>query len=258
MDTSGNKGNAGLQGTRKGKGKAQTIEDGRQDDGMLYQPSMIQNVMTRGFTSNDVDGSSVTAREVRFPGKDGTTTHPPRQGNTDRGGDSRSASSLEVVLAKPPLKVQSIVDTSTFTKYFPHGRLLSMFLMSIHVPHKGPNNNSATIDTCSHFNLIKRRKAMKLGLNLEEYEGTHILPFGPKILPKSQVTFGWNVLKNSGPIEPIYQDTFIIVEDAESRHMCFDILMCEEQIDHIGIFKNDHTVFNVKHPGDVSIFHVDY
>ncbi|KAL8756430.1 MAG: hypothetical protein Q9199_002945 [Rusavskia elegans] len=261
MDTSG----LGPQGTGKGKGKAQTTEEGRQNDGSRPQPSVTQIEETRDFTSNDVGGSIVIKHEVGFPGNDDTAARVPAQDTTNPAGgsDGRSESSpepLEVVLANAPLRVRSIMDSSTDIN-FKNGRLKTIFFMSIHVPSKGRGHHSATMDTGSECNLIKRQKVIELGLTLEKYRGAHMLPLGPKILPRFQVTFDWKLLGKTNTMSvkkdfPIFTDAFIVVGDEVSHDAPFSILLGKKNVKKIDILQVDRAMFNLD-PGDVSNYDVE-
>ncbi|KAI4263109.1 MAG: hypothetical protein L6R42_001732 [Xanthoria sp. 1 TBL-2021] len=260
MDASG----LGPQGTGKGKGKAQTTEEGRQNDGSRPQPSVTQIEETRDFTSNDVGGSIVIKHEVGFPGNDDTAARVPAQDTTTPAGasDGRSQSSpepLEVVLANAPLRVRSIMDSSTDIN-FKNGRLRTIFFMSIHVPSKGRGNHSATMDTGSECNLIKRQKAIELGLTLEKYRGAHMLPLGPRILPKFQITFNWKLLRKNNTMSVknnvhIFTDAFIVLGDEVSRDAPFNILLGKKDVKNMDILQVDRAMFDLD-PGEVSKYDV--
>lgn len=261
MDASG----LGPQGTGKGKCKAQTTEEGRQNDGSLPQPSVTQIEETRDSTSNDVGGSIVMKHEVGFPGNDDTAARVPAQDTTNPAGgsDARSQSSpepLEVVLANAPLRVRSIMESSTDIN-FKNGRLKTMFFMSIHVPSKGGCNHSATMDTGSECNLIKRQKAIELGLTLINYQGAHMLPLGPKILPKFQVTFDWKLLRKNNTTSvkkdfPIFTDAFIVVGDEVGHDAPFNILLGRKNVKNMDILQVDRAMLDLD-PGDVSKYDVE-
>lgn len=114
--------------------------------------------------------------------------------------------------------------------------LPTTFLMAIHGPEGKMIIHVAKLDTGSKQNLISRKLVTSIGLRVEAYTGLALLPIGPPVCPKGQVTFDWHV---SGK-ESFYETTFIILEDP---HHGFDILVSEPEIQKHRFFSRNHDVY---------------
>ncbi|KAL8729767.1 MAG: hypothetical protein Q9181_004884 [Wetmoreana brouardii] len=117
----------------------------------------------------------------------------------------------------------------------------SLVLMVIHRPEEKIVQQVAKLDNGSAENLITRRFASSLGLQVSDYFGPQLRVIGSLFLPGGVVSFNWHA---SGK-KRIYTTTFLVLEEHQSQGLNFDILLSGDEIDKVGFYAKNTWVFSV-------------
>lgn len=92
----------------------------------------------------------------------------------------------------------------------------------------------AKLDTGADLDVMSKRVADALGIELEPYSGEDIIPLGGRIRPLGQITRDWHVMER----KMTYTTTFVVLEVEE-----FDILLGAKTISECGFYQINNAIW---------------
>ena len=140
-----------------------------------------------------------------------------------------------------PVQPNPVAEQFSLSQPAPRKIWKSEFLMVIHRPYGGVLQKMTKLDTGAAPNVVPQCIVEDLGMRMETYRGPMLAPVGPYVQPKGVVNFEWHV---SGRLKT-HRTTFVVLDD----HLCrgFDILLGEEEIERIGFYIVDSTLWLLPH-----------
>lgn len=142
-------------------------------------------------------------------------------------------STEEASLRKP----SDVSERLVYDHLPPRESLRTIVMMVIHKLDGQTLNRVAKLDTGAEENIISQQVVDKLGLVVHEYTGGPLQSVGSSIFPKGRVSFEWHVARKT----KTYNTSFAVLPTSLCDH--FDILLSAEEIEKIGFFKVDNTIF---------------